>query len=138
MKASRSSPAICMLLASTSSGVRAAFAEAIFMIMCVNPGPSVPEQAVTSPVTREKPAAAAATGAMKFRRDGRASGSAFTFLLESCFGFCSFMEASLFALVFLKWWPRRIRPQAADIVNQVPQVFVLGDLALERWHAGAS
>ena len=56
---SRSSPAICMLLASTSSGVRAALAAAMFMIMCVKPGPSVPEQAVTSPVTREKPSAAA-------------------------------------------------------------------------------
>ena len=34
-------------------------AAAMFMIMCVKPGPSVPEHAVTSPVTREKPSAAA-------------------------------------------------------------------------------
>ena len=48
-----------MLLASTSRGVRAAFAAPMFMIMFVNPGPSVPEQAAASPVTRMKPSAAA-------------------------------------------------------------------------------
>ena len=48
-----------MLLARTNSGVRAAAAEAMFMIMFVKPGPSVPEQAVTSPVARENPSAAA-------------------------------------------------------------------------------
>src|SRR5215469_16607738 len=55
MKYSRSSVAMVTLLASTSSGVRARCATAIFMIMCVKPGPSVPEHAVTSPVTRENP-----------------------------------------------------------------------------------
>ena len=47
-----------MLLASTSSGERAALAVAMFMIMFVKPGPSVPEAATTSPVTRAKPSAA--------------------------------------------------------------------------------
>ncbi len=55
----RSSFAIAMLLASTSSGVCARWALAIDMIMFVNPGPSVPEVATTSPVTRENPSAAA-------------------------------------------------------------------------------
>ena len=48
-----------MLLASTSRGDRAALAAAMFMIMLVNPGPSVPDAATTSPVTRANPSAAA-------------------------------------------------------------------------------
>jgi hypothetical protein len=48
-----------LLLASTNTGDRAALAAAIFMIMLVKPGPSVPEQAAISPVTRANPSAAA-------------------------------------------------------------------------------
>ena len=55
----RSSFDIAMLLASTSIGLCARSALAIDMIMLVKPGPSVPEVAATSPVTREKPSAAA-------------------------------------------------------------------------------
>ena len=43
MPASVSSMPSAMLLASTSSGVRAALAHAIAQIMSVKPGPSVPE-----------------------------------------------------------------------------------------------
>ena len=49
-----------MLLASTSSGVRAAFAQAMAQIMSVKPGPSVPEQTAISPVLRMKASAACA------------------------------------------------------------------------------
>jgi hypothetical protein len=50
---------MAMLLARTSSGVCARCALAIDITMFVKPGPSVPDVATTSPVTREKPSAAA-------------------------------------------------------------------------------
>ena len=59
MLPARSSFAIAMLLASTRIGLCAAWAAEIDMIMLVKPGPSVPEVAATSPVTRVKPSAAA-------------------------------------------------------------------------------
>src|SRR5262245_13967110 len=58
--ASVSSWLIDMLLATTSSGVRAAFAAATAQIMSVNPGPSVPEQTAISPVMRMNASAACA------------------------------------------------------------------------------
>ena len=47
-----------LLLAMTRSGVRDEFAAPIFIIMFVKPGPSVPDVAAISPVTRVKPSAA--------------------------------------------------------------------------------
>src|SRR6266498_1321416 len=58
MPYSVSSWAIVMLLASTSTGERAALAAAMALIMSVKPGPSVPDAAAISPVTRQKPWAA--------------------------------------------------------------------------------
>ena len=49
-----------MLLATTSSGVRAALAQAIAQIMSVKPGPSVPDATAISPVTRMNASAACA------------------------------------------------------------------------------
>ena len=60
MAASVSSIAIDMLLATISSGVRAALAQAMAQIMSVKPGPSVPEAIAISPVTRMKASAACA------------------------------------------------------------------------------
>ena len=58
MPASVSSIAIDMLLATISSGVRAALAQAIAQIMSVKPGPSVPDDTAISPVTRMNASAA--------------------------------------------------------------------------------
>ena len=60
MPASVSSMPIDMLLATTSSGVRAALAQAMAQIMSVKPGPSVPDVTAISPVTRMKASAACA------------------------------------------------------------------------------
>ena len=60
MPPSVSSAPIDMLLATISSGVRAAFAHAIAQIMSVKPGPSVPDATAISPVTRMNASAACA------------------------------------------------------------------------------
>ena len=46
------------ILANTNSGLRAELAAAMEQIILVKPGPSVPEAAATSPVTRINPSAA--------------------------------------------------------------------------------
>ena len=58
MPASVSSCPIAMLLATTSSGVRAALAQAIPQTMSVKPGPSVPDAIAISPVILMKASAA--------------------------------------------------------------------------------
>ena len=58
MPCSVSSSPIVLLLAITRRGVLDEFAAPIFIIILVKPGPSVPEVAAISPVTREKPSAA--------------------------------------------------------------------------------
>ena len=58
MPRSVSSAKIVLLLASTRIGDRAALAAATPQIMSVKPGPSVPDVAATSPVTRVNASAA--------------------------------------------------------------------------------
>ena len=58
MPCSVSSAKIVLLLASTSTGERAEFAQEMAQIMSVKPGPSVPDAAATSPVARQKASAA--------------------------------------------------------------------------------
>ena len=58
MPRSVSSAKIVLLLASTRIGDRAELAAAMPQIMSVNPGPSVPEVATISPVTRVNASAA--------------------------------------------------------------------------------
>ena len=58
MPRSVSSAKIVLLLANTRMGERAELAVAIAQIMSVNPGPSVPDVAAISPVTRVNASAA--------------------------------------------------------------------------------